>query len=43
MYSAELEKHKKEKEDLKRKSDMLEDKASALQVTSTAQKLAFET
>lgn len=34
MYSAELEKHKKEKEEWRRKADMLEDKASALQVTS---------
>lgn len=32
MYSAELEKHKKEKEEWKRKALMLEDQASALQV-----------
>lgn len=32
MYSAELERHKKEKEEWKRKADRLEDRASALQV-----------
>lgn len=32
MYSAELEKHKKEKEEWKRKALKLEDQASALQV-----------
>lgn len=32
MYSAELEKHKKEKEEWRRKADLLEDQASALQV-----------
>lgn len=32
MYSAELERHKKEKEEWKRKAERLEDKASALQV-----------
>lgn len=32
MYSAELEKHKREKEDWKRKAERLEDQASALQV-----------
>lgn len=41
MYSAELDKHKKEKEGWRRKADMLEDKASALQVTSTRRKLAL--
>lgn len=34
MYSAELERHKKEKEEWKRKADRLEDQASALQVNS---------
>uniref|UniRef100_A0A8B9H881 Thyroid hormone receptor interactor 11 n=1 Tax=Astyanax mexicanus TaxID=7994 RepID=A0A8B9H881_ASTMX len=33
MYSAELERHKKEKDDWRRKVETLEDKASALQVT----------
>lgn len=32
MYSAELERHKKEKEEWKRKAVRLEDQASALQV-----------
>lgn len=32
MYSAELERHKREKEEWKRKADQLEDRASALQV-----------
>lgn len=32
MYSAELERHKKEKEEWKRKAQRLEDQASALQV-----------
>lgn len=32
MYSAELERHKKEKEEWKRKAERLEDQASALQV-----------
>lgn len=32
MYSAELEKHKKEKDEWKRKALVLEDQASALQV-----------
>lgn len=32
MYTAELEKHKKEKEEWKRKAQTLEDQASALQV-----------
>lgn len=32
MYTAELEKHKKEKEEWKRKAQRLEDQASALQV-----------
>ncbi|KAI5611722.1 thyroid receptor-interacting protein 11 isoform X1 [Silurus asotus] len=32
MYSAELEKHKKQKEEWKRKADMLEDKVSAMQL-----------
>lgn len=32
MYTAELEKHKKEKEEWKRKAQKLEDQASALQV-----------
>lgn len=34
MYSAELEKHKKEKEEWRRKAEMLGDKSAALQVTS---------
>lgn len=34
MYSAELERHKREKEEWKRKADRLEDQASALQVNS---------
>lgn len=33
MYSAELEKHKKEKDEWKRKALLLEDQASALQVS----------
>lgn len=37
MYSAELDKHKKEKEGWRRKADMLEDKASALQVLLLSQ------
>lgn len=32
MYSAELERHKKEKEEWRRKAQRLEDQASALQV-----------
>lgn len=32
LYSAELEKHKKEKAELRRKVEMLEDRAAALQV-----------
>lgn len=32
MYTAELEKHKKEKEEWKRKAQRVEDQASALQV-----------
>lgn len=32
MYTAELERHKKEKEEWKRKAQRLEDQASALQV-----------
>lgn len=32
MYTAELEKHKREKEEWKRKAQRLEDQASALQV-----------
>lgn len=32
MYTAELERHKKEKEEWKRKAQLLEDQASALQV-----------
>lgn len=32
IYSAELEKHKKEKQEWKRKAENLEDKASAMQV-----------
>lgn len=32
MYTADLEKHKREKEEWKRKSHRLEDQASALQV-----------
>lgn len=32
MYSAELERHRKEKEEWKRKAERLEDQASALQV-----------
>lgn len=32
MYSAELERHKKEKEEWRRKAERLEDQASALQV-----------
>lgn len=32
MYSAELEKHKKEKDEWRRKALLLEDQASALQV-----------
>lgn len=32
MYSAELERHKKEKEEWKRKAERVEDQASALQV-----------
>lgn len=34
MYSAELERHKKEKEEWKRKAERLEDQASALQVNN---------
>lgn len=32
MYSAELERHKKEKEEWRKKAQRLEDQASALQV-----------
>lgn len=32
MYSAELEKHKKEKEEWRRKAERLEDQAASLQV-----------
>lgn len=32
MYSAELERHKREKEEWKRKAERVEDQASALQV-----------
>ena len=32
MYSAELDRHKREKEEWKRKAEKLEDQASALQV-----------
>ncbi|TSV02066.1 Thyroid receptor-interacting protein 11 [Bagarius yarrelli] len=42
MYSAELEKHKKEKGELKRKADMLEDKASALQLNLDEANAALE-
>ncbi|KAG7334498.1 hypothetical protein KOW79_002905 [Hemibagrus wyckioides] len=42
MYSAELEKHKKEKEEWRRKADMLEDKASALQLNLDEANAALE-
>lgn len=35
MYSAELERHKREKEEWKRKAERLEDQASALQVSGS--------
>lgn len=42
MYSLELEKHKKEKEEWRRKAEALEDKASALQVSlHTHRELTF--
>ncbi|KAB5582162.1 hypothetical protein PHYPO_G00184000 [Pangasianodon hypophthalmus] len=42
MYSAELEKHKKEKEEWRRKADMLEDTASALQLNLDEANAALE-
>ncbi|XP_072533415.1 thyroid receptor-interacting protein 11 isoform X2 [Salminus brasiliensis] len=42
MYSAELEKHKKEKEDWRRKAETLEDKASALQLNLDEANTALE-
>lgn len=35
MYSAELERHRKEKEEWKRKAERLEDQASSLQVNGS--------
>lgn len=42
MYSAELEKHKKEKEEWRRKADRLEDEASALQLNLDEATAALE-
>ncbi|XP_033498539.1 thyroid receptor-interacting protein 11 [Epinephelus lanceolatus] len=42
MYSAELEKHKKEKEEWKRKAEKLEDQASALQINLDEATAALE-
>lgn len=42
MYSAELERHKKEKEDWRRKAETLEDKASALQLNLDEANAALE-
>lgn len=42
MYSAELERHRKEKEEWKRKADRLEDQASALQVNSRSWEKTFQ-
>lgn len=42
MYSAELEKHKREKEDWKRKAERLEDQASALQLNLDEANAALE-
>uniref|UniRef100_A0A8B9J7U0 Thyroid hormone receptor interactor 11 n=1 Tax=Astyanax mexicanus TaxID=7994 RepID=A0A8B9J7U0_ASTMX len=41
MYSAELERHKKEKDDWRRKVETLEDKASALQVTCNILSISY--
>ncbi|XP_036431079.1 LOW QUALITY PROTEIN: thyroid receptor-interacting protein 11 [Colossoma macropomum] len=42
MYSAELEKHKKEKEEWRRKAEVLEDRASALQLNLDEANAALE-